>query len=193
MSDDLSELWQRQWPKGPPLADDLKHAYHDRWVRFHSLPGSKRYPGHDVEYDIVLHRYNTVLAELFSGEEVRIVTADWSGTSEPPPLSARHALWNPGARHWTSVRTDEHETDPEFITYIHLYVSRSPWRSGLVDDLLRAVADDVTGRVMVTSLSFDRVYHPYDGGADILLPTTDERDALKCRHADWLSAHPLGL
>jgi hypothetical protein len=26
----------------------------------------------------VLHRYNTVLDELFHGQEVRIVTADWS-------------------------------------------------------------------------------------------------------------------
>ena len=59
--DGLSALWQRQWPACPPLADDLKRAYHDRWVRFHSLPGSKRYPDTDAEYDIVLHRYNTVL------------------------------------------------------------------------------------------------------------------------------------
>jgi hypothetical protein len=175
------------------LADDLKHVYRDRWVRFHSLPGSKRYPDHDAEYDIVFDRHNTVLDELFLGQEVRIVTADWSDASEPRALSAQHTRWNPGARYWTSVCTDEDESDPDFIAYIHLYVSRGPWRSGLVDDLLRAVADDATGYVMITSLLFDRVHHPYDGGADVLLPTTSERDALKRRHADWLSAHPLGL
>ncbi|WP_217280591.1 DUF3885 domain-containing protein [Kibdelosporangium persicum] len=193
MDDDLSALWRRQWPECPPLAHTLKHAHCDRWVRIHSLPGSKRYPSHDAEYDIVLHRHNTILDELFHGQEVRIVTADWSDATDAPVLPAHHELRNPGALHWTSVRTDEDETDPDFITYTHLYASRRPWRSGLVDDLLRAVADDVTGNVMITSLSFDRVHHPYDGGADILLPTTGERDALKHRHTDWLSAHPLGL
>ncbi|TQS31246.1 hypothetical protein FLW16_00640 [Microbispora sp. KK1-11] len=37
------------------------------------------------------------------------------------------------------------------------------------------------------------LYHPYDGGADVIAPTRTERDALKERHRDWLSAHPLGL
>lgn len=108
--DDLSVLWQQQWPGCPPLADTLKHAYRDRWLRFHSLPESKRYPDHDAEYKIVLH----------------------------------------------------------------------------------AVADDATSGVMITSLSFDRIHHPYDGGSDVLLATTIERDAMKHRHADWLSDYPLG-
>ncbi|MEU5694350.1 hypothetical protein [Actinosynnema sp. NPDC020468] len=191
--EDLSSLWRRRWPGCPPLADTLKHAHGDRWVRFHSLPGSKRYPDDDTEYDIVLHRYNTVLDELFRGQEVRIVTSDWSTTPRPPGLSDRHASLNPDARYWTSVPTDETETDPEFITYTHLHVARRPWRPGLVDDLLRAAADDTAHDVMITSLSFDRVHHPYDGGADVLLPTTGERDTLRQNHADWLSHHPLGL
>ncbi|MGW7531106.1 DUF3885 domain-containing protein [Amycolatopsis sp. NPDC054798] len=188
--DDLSALWRRNWPEGPPHAHELKHTYPDRWVRFHSLPESKRYPETDAEYDIVLHRYNTVLDELFHGQEVRVITANWSDTPEPP---AQHARWNPGARHWMSMRTDENETDPAFITYIHLYASRRPWHTGLVDDLLRAAADDATRNAMITSLALDRIHHPYDGGADILLPTTGERDALKLRHTGWLSAYPSGF
>ncbi|MFJ9779385.1 hypothetical protein ACIRSS_07365 [Amycolatopsis sp. NPDC101161] len=43
--DDLSPLWQRQWPECRPFADELKLAYRDRWVRFHSLPESQRYAG----------------------------------------------------------------------------------------------------------------------------------------------------
>jgi hypothetical protein len=35
----------------------------DRWGRFHSLPGSKRYAESEVEYAIVLDRYNTILDE----------------------------------------------------------------------------------------------------------------------------------
>jgi hypothetical protein len=175
------------------LADTLKHAYPDRWVRFHSLPESKRYPEQDIEYDTALHRYNSVLDELFHGQEVQIVTTDWSNDPEPPARSARHAPWRPDSSHWTSICTSGGETDPDFITYDHLYVSRIRWQSGLIDDLLRAVADDAAHGVMITSTSFDRIHHPYDGGADVLLPTTEARDALKQRHNDWLSAHPRGL
>lgn len=193
MSDDLSVLWQQQWPECPPLADRSKHAYRDRWVRFHSLPGSKRYPDDDAEYDIVLHRYNTVMDELFRGQEVRIITTNWSNDPEPPALSAQHARWHPDAHHWTSVRIDEDETDPDFIVHTHLHVSRAPWRLGFLNDLLRAVSDDVTRGVMITSPSFDRIHHPYDGGADVLLPTAVDRDVVKHRHTDWLSDHPRGL
>ncbi|SDZ33859.1 hypothetical protein SAMN05421504_1133 [Amycolatopsis xylanica] len=191
--DDLSALWLKQWPECPPLAEELPHAYHDRWVRFHSLPESQRYPDRDAEYDIVLHRYNVVLDGLFRGQEVRIVTADWSNGLEPPDLSERHAHWHPGARYWTSVRTEGDETEPAFDIYAHLYVSRMPWRAGSIDDLLRAVADDETNRVMITSLSFDKIHHPYDGGADVLLPTTRERDATRHQHIDWLPGQPLGF
>ncbi|WP_200926706.1 DUF3885 domain-containing protein [Sphaerimonospora mesophila] len=58
---DLSALWRERWPLCPPLAYELKNAYHDRWVRFHSLPDSKRYADDEAEYAILLHRYNTVL------------------------------------------------------------------------------------------------------------------------------------
>lgn len=180
--DDLSVLWRRQWPACRPVADELKHVYGERWVRFHSLPESKRYPDNDAEYDIVLHRYNVVLDELFSGQAVRIVTTTWSETPEP---SARETRWHPDAQYWASFPDDE--------IYIHLYVSRVEWRVGVIDDLLRAVADDVAVGLMITSLDFGRVHHPYDGGADVLLPTVAERDVLKARHADWLSDHPCGL
>ena len=56
--------WEENWPGGHPVADELKYRFPDRWVRFHSLPESKRYPDTPAEYDELLHRHNTVLAEL---------------------------------------------------------------------------------------------------------------------------------
>lgn len=40
---DLLRQWDHNWRRCNPAADDLKHAYPERWVRFHSLPESKRY------------------------------------------------------------------------------------------------------------------------------------------------------
>ncbi|MEU7630489.1 hypothetical protein AB0C34_10945 [Nocardia sp. NPDC049220] len=192
-SDDLLGLWQRRWPRCPPLADELKHAYRDRWVRFHSLPRSKRYPETADEYGIVLDRYNTVLDELFTGQEIYLITSDWSNRPEPGARPDDHAQWHPDARYWTSVCNDPTETDAEFISYTHLFVSRVPWQHGAVDDLLRAVADDATAGVMIADLALERIHHPYDGGTDVLLRTAAERDTLMHRHAGWLSQHPEGF
>ncbi len=41
----LAALWQARRPSGPPVAHTFRSTYADHWVRFHSLPGSKRYPG----------------------------------------------------------------------------------------------------------------------------------------------------
>ncbi|MGW1742444.1 DUF3885 domain-containing protein [Nocardia sp. NPDC001965] len=193
MSDDLSALWQRHRPHCPPLAHELKHAYRDHWVRFHSLPGSKRYPDTADEYGIVLDRYNTISDELFTGQEVHLITCDWSDRPRPGARPDNHAQWHPGARYWTSICDDPTGIGTEFVSYTHLFISRFPWRPGIVDDLLRAVADDETAGVMITDLSLARIHHPYDGGADVLLPTTAERDTLAHRYAHWLSGRPEGL
>ncbi|MFI6865296.1 hypothetical protein [Nocardia sp. NPDC050406] len=181
---DLSELWQRQWPRCAPLAPQLKLAYPERWVRFHSLPASKRYPEGADEYAVVLDRYNTILDELFSGQDIYVVTCAWSNLPEPDTQ---------GTHHWMSICDDPTEPDPEFTSYTHLFATRTAWRRGTLDELLRAVADDTTAGVMITDLTMTQIHHPYDGGADVLLPTTSERDSLGQRYSEWLSQSPQGL
>ena len=82
---------------------------------------------------------------------------------------------------------------PDDPIYTHLHVSRIPWERGCIDTLLRAVADYATAGVLITDTDLQRIYAPYDGGADVILTTNTERDQLRSRHADWLSAHPSAL
>ena len=189
----LAALWRERWPSDPPVAHTFRSAYADRWVRFHSLPGSKRYPEFEDEYAIVLHRYNTVLDELFAGTEVFVVTVDWSYTSNGPAHhpEPRRTL-HPGGVHWWA-EADEDDPDPEFRTHTRLYADRRPWQHGCVDELLRAVADDALAGVFVTDTGLRRIHHPYDGGADVILTTPAERDRLRAKHTDWLSSQPSGL
>lgn len=189
----LAALWQERRPSGPPIAHTLPNTYADRWVRFHSLPGSKRYPESEDEYGIALDRYNTVLDELFTGLEVFVVTMDWSNTPTgqagyPTP---RQELHPDGIVWW--IESEQEDPDPEFHVHTRLYADQRPWRHGCVDELLRAVADDVLSEVFVTDTELRRIYHPYDGGADVILATPTERDELRDRHTDWLSSHPAGL
>ncbi|WP_425830203.1 DUF3885 domain-containing protein [Streptomyces fractus] len=189
----LAALWRERRGPCPPIAHRFRTAYADRWVRFHSLPASKRYPGNEGEYAVALGRCNTVLDELFRGEEVFVVTQDWSPTRTGPPgwRSPREALHPDGVLWWTEA--DEDDPDPEFHTYTHLYADRRPWRTGCVDELLRAVADEVLVDVFLTDTGLRRIHHPYDGGADVILDSPAERDRFRERHADWLSGQPSGL
>ncbi|MEV0246831.1 hypothetical protein AB0H76_09620 [Nocardia sp. NPDC050712] len=190
--DDLLRRWEEHWPACPPIAHALKSAYPDRWIRFHSLPESKRYPDTANEYAIVLDRYNTILDELFSDQVIYVITADWSQTPRPAQRSRPPARWQPGgAQYWTSICNDD--PDPEYITYTHLYFGQTPWERGCLDELLHAVTDEVTAGVLITDIALERIHHPYDGGSDVILTTTDERDRLRSHHAEWLSSHPLGL
>lgn len=55
----LTELRQQRWPDCDPVGHMLRGPYRDVWVRFHGLPGSKRYAEDESEYAVVLERYNT--------------------------------------------------------------------------------------------------------------------------------------
>lgn len=188
---ELSALWRRQWPECPPLAHELKNVYADRWVRFHSLPGSQRYADDESEYAILLHRHNTVLNEFFTGQRVHIVTAPYGAREETVEISMAgvpHVL-NPDSHPWTTLGEEGPDTD----RIVHLHVSGRPWLPGTIDPLLRAVADDQCSDVIIMDTALRRLYHPYDGGADCIVESTAERDRLKAAHSDWLSRHPRGL
>ncbi|MFF5226164.1 hypothetical protein [Dactylosporangium sp. NPDC000521] len=187
----LSALWDERWPGCSKLPYELR-GVRERWVRFHTLPGSKRYPGTEAEYGIVLARHNVVLAELVSGPEALVVTAGCSDAPEPrePCRSPETVVVHPDATYWTSVCMDD---EPGFQSWMHLYVSQVPWSVGCLDPLLRQVADDVIANVVLADTGLRWLYHPYDGGMDVMLSSTADRDALRDRHRDWLSAHPGGL
>ncbi|MFJ9696102.1 hypothetical protein [Kitasatospora sp. NPDC101183] len=180
----LTALWEQRWPGSPPIGHEIEDRGRERWVRFHSLPGSKRYPEDEGEYAILLERHNTVLESLFAGGEVYVMVPRWTGSAEAP-------AGPPAGAHWRSWLQQD-DPDPEFRTYGHVFVERRPWRRGCLDGLLRRVADEEEAGVIVTDTGLRRLYHPYDGGADVHLVSTRERDELRDRHAGWLSGHPGG-
>ncbi|MFJ3855133.1 hypothetical protein ACIPRL_02820 [Streptomyces sp. NPDC090085] len=187
----LTRLWQAHRPAGPMLPWELKTVYKDRWVRFHSLPESKRYAEDEAEYAVLLDRYNTVLDELFAGRDAYVVTIDWADPSEPTDYSAHRAALHPEGTLWTTL-DDTDDPDPSFHTRWYFYADRRPWQRGCLDPLLRAVADEELPGVFVTDPDLTRIHHPYDGGADVILPSSEERDRLRDRHSAWLSAHASG-
>lgn len=183
----LTAGWAEAWPRCRPIGHELRSCEPDRWVRFHSLPDSKRYADTPDEEAEVLRRHQVLLGELASTEEVLLLATAWSDSQEPAQLENELAEVLPNARYWTSVLREE-DAGEEY--WHHVYVSASSRRSAEVAGLLQLVADDVTGDVIITSPDLEWLYHPYDGGADVIAHAAAARDEIRDRHTDWLPAPP---
>lgn len=183
----LTAAWERTWPNAEPLGYRLREAYAERWVRFHSLPGSKRYAESAKEYAESLRRQRALLDELMSGlwpEHLVVLAEDWGhedlGTGRTRSL-VRDA-WP-----WRRVV----ESDPDLVGASFIWVNIGVSNRQL-DRLLRAIADDRAAAILtVADLSW--LFCPYDGGVDVILPDRDTRDALRDGHPQWLSDTPSGL
>lgn len=171
----LTARWESAFPGLRPAGHRMRGPLEDRWVRFHSLPGGKRYPDDEGEYAELLARHHAVLADLAGDPDARVyVTVPAFGADDlfpGVPAPARDAV------HWRTLPADEYGAGYE------LRVLETTL--GELDPLLREVADDQTGDVLVLPPTLEWAYHPYDGGADVFARSPEERDALRSRYAAW--------
>lgn len=191
--DDLSSRWQAAFGDCPPIGHLLRHNLPDRWVRFHSLPGSKRLAETESEYAEVLRRAQTVLADLRADDPsdpatLLVVSESWSHDAGPAPRTAAEQDLLP-ATYWRSVRPDPE--DPRGW-WTNLWVSTIAAEDSVVPQLIRLAADDQAA-VLLAPTSFRWLLAPYDGGMDVIASSPPERDRLALRHGDWLSARADGL
>lgn len=187
--DALTRQWRQAWPECPPIGYLFKHRMSDRWVRFHSLPRGRRYPTNDAEYAEVLRRHNDVLAELVQGE-IYVITVEYGPDDGAAGTEPVHVGLHPDAVAWMRVAADPDDAeDPGY----RLHVTRRSFATGDLDALLRYVADDRASEVVIADDALRWLYHPYDGGADVIMPSPGDREALAERFADWRSPRPDGL
>jgi len=180
--------WQQSFPGCEPIAYEVRHAFAGRWVRFHSLPESKRYPDDEDEFATLLARHNTVLACLtHAGETLALLTTGYSDTAEPT-RDGLLSMLDPQATPWRSVAMHEYTDDFDEPTFFHVFASRHSWLPGGFDPIVRLVADRTLADIMIVPLDCRWLLHPYDGGIDVILDTS-AWDALKASFPDWLSDH----
>lgn len=187
---ELTAAWKARFGNCPPVGHLLRQALAPRWVRFHSLPGSRRYADTEQDYALLLDRQHSLLSALAAPEELLVVTAAWDESAEPVPREADLDALLP-ATYWRTVL--DTASAPEDAVHTHLYVSAVAREPAALDPLLRAVADYRTADVILAPHSCEWLLHPYDGGTDVIARSPAERDTLKERFGDWLSAHPRGL
>jgi hypothetical protein len=150
------------------------------WIRFHALPGSRRYPEDDEDRAEILRRHACLLAALAPDRgEVLVLTCSWSEGPAPIARDAEVAAASPDATYWRSVAGEE--------SWTHVHVATHA-RTAL-DALLGLVMDDRAGGVIIAPPDLTWLYHPYDGGADVIARSPEERVRLRETFRDWLSRH----
>jgi len=184
-------FWRRNFLEAAPAGFSLRVVFYHRWVRFHSLPESKRYADNDMEYEIILRRASTLASRVlgrgsdcwmvasYPNSEGEIVRYDYE-------IRTRFGLKE--SFFWTDP-LEEPEDQFKWIAYSSACV----WRERDFDAAIKRVADDIEPAVLWISKGSKAVFAPYDGGFDIILPTLEDVDVLSNEFSDWLSPHHDGF
>jgi hypothetical protein len=183
MTDDvrlISEFrayWERYHPGCLPLGWALRQVAGAPWVRFHALPGSKRYADVPVERRTILSRANSLGDWLLGPAQFCFVVEAQVGSNV-----------GLGGFAMTAAESD----DPDYPIW-SFYVRRERWRAGAYDDKLLSIAEDEPGRAIWVRGDNGAVFAPDDGGFDLFATTWQAVADLKTEWPDWLSSHPAGL
>jgi hypothetical protein len=195
-------FWQKNYNGIPIIGYVLKQYFSDKWFRIHSLPNSKRYADTEDEMKIILDRQNALIGDLIGEQQKYLLFL--SAYSENPKLECFSGV--DGAIILDTIQLSkvlpEHFEDDY---YFHTAIIEKQWRAGSIDNYLRAVAND-EDIIAICSMDYYPIYRfsivdtekniiisPYDGGMDIFLNNTHERDAVKSKYKGWLSFTESGL
>jgi hypothetical protein len=166
--------WGIHFPDSPPVGFMLRQKYPERWLRIHSLPESKRYAETEGEYEELLLRHNAVATEtLGEGSRCYLIQGFWV---EPDDEEDG----------WTVAIEGRDQS-------VRFEIAETVWRTGEHDALIREVADWEMANVVFASRESGCVYAPYDGGTDLILQDSGQRDRMRQTYRAWLSMHPEGL
>lgn len=189
----LIKRWKSFYPQALPIGYFLREVYANRWLRIHSLPGSKRYAQSEQEYQEILKRYHSVLDDMFI-EQARcfvILSKCNKSVQEATDVVLENFAFR-SAEEWASSQLP-HEFTAEHLEDMGFYFAELSWERGVLDGLFLAVADDRIDYIVIFDWLSGQVFSPYDGGADIFLRNNEERDLFKTKFREYLSPRLDGL
>ena len=185
-----------------PVSHVMRHAKLPHWQRFHSLPASKQYPDTHEEMRTVIARANTMAYATLRREDAWLVTYSFEDDHFiEPPLEADIRRWLKKSRATKKIRLQRynmhstgmvfHDDEDDGSWVIHAASVR--WGDRRFTQLLKEIAlDAAQSSWLWMSNRTGAIFAPYDGGADLFLPTAGEVDQLRARWRDWLPAFPSG-
>jgi hypothetical protein len=172
-------FWQSRYPQTPPINYLFKHRLPERWTRIHSLPDAKRYAETSAEWETLLHRQRTVIADLL-GDLAHVKMVINSYTPSHPFTEMRPVTF-------LGAFADENDTERAPV-HAHLVTASLDERA--LNPLLRQIADE---QLRAFFISTNCLIAPYDGGMDLILENAAACNAFKDKFSAWLSDRPDGL
>ena len=195
-AEQFTRFWQSTYPDTVPISHFLKHDYHERWFRIHSLPLSKRYADTPEEWNILLSRQNEIFTDIL-GDNYRVILVTGDYNFKKP--KAKHVTKSePAFKDYSFTRIgdiDLHILSDMQYTDGQVYrpaIADTIWEPGRHDVLLREIANDGIEAFFISEIN-DAIVAPYDGGVDFVLKDAVTRDLYKEKYKDWLSAREDGL
>lgn len=180
--------WQHWFPDCEPVAHHLPVVFPERWVRFHSLPSSKRYPEDADEYATLIERHNRILCQLARPDQsLALLTTGYSETAEPVRCQRELSELDPLALPWRTVAMHRQADNFPEPTFWHVFVSKWGWSPGVFDPLVVLIAENVLSNIMIVALDCRWLLHPYDGGMDLIVESRTVRDSFAKQHPEWLA------
>lgn len=175
------EDWSRFFGDLPPLSFALPKD--NRWVRFHALPGSRRYAETSDDEAIILQRANTLATEVLGPDECWLAQ-----------LGRIEGGWDNVAARWR----DEHHLKLEGTVFYDevdwpVFAGRVQFENSKFNGLLGDIAADKAFRTLWLSPASGQVFAPYDGGFDIFLESSEAASEMRAKHQAWLSLRADGL
>jgi hypothetical protein len=198
-ADEFQPIWSAATGQMPPVTYLFQGDFQDRWFRIHSLPKSKRYADTPAEWQLLLQRQHTLLNDLLGAEKRLLLFTGYYTHDEQEQATGfqdflvREAVFND--LNFTPLPTvDLHGFDAEVYEpgahYWPLLAELAP-NAPQLEAILCAIADDVSRAVFIGERS-QVLVAPYDGGVDIILPTSQLRDHYRYKYRAWLSAREDG-
>lgn len=182
--------WSKFYQKSPPVGFMLREKYHERWVRVHSLPQSRRYPDGNIdEIEIckrnldsardVLGTINVTLYQSIYSDHVHKTISLSNKWSEK--LTFKFVEYK---------KISENDEDPY---YLMTFGAKFDWDEEIFQQIILDVAKENISNISFFSQETRGVFSPYDGGADLFYFEAEKKEQARKNFKTWLSTREDGL
>ena len=177
------EFWNTHFGVRNPVGHHLRKSLHPRWVRFHSIQGSKRYAETEEEWVELFKRHNRIADEVLGkGARCWLVSAH---SHEDGDLRDRFDF----NYQFSWFENDGFDEDIEWP----VYAAETIWQAGQFDSAIQKIASDEDRFLLFVSQVTYAIFSPYDGGMDVICPSGKQTSILKAKFPSWLPNNEYGL
>lgn len=189
--DAIGRYWQRHFPGTAPVGWALQSSFPDRWVRLHSLPGSKQYPDGKKHRAIIAERALALAHALLSDTGPYYMLANVYAPEPGLPFAVTQDWRYHGAELSQSFSCLEDSADQ--ASQIVVFTGQTERLSRGFEAAVLGIAEERSARCIWVSPKRPAAFAPYAGGFDLITAVPDDVATFKAQFKRWLSKHPDGF